>query len=83
MQFDFTYGKYLYRYEDGTIFKIYDADDFKEIMPVPKWLIETVEGLDRDAALLSLRTLLHGHTYGVGAGKKAKIREFKTLFNID
>ena len=83
MTFDFTYGKYLYRYNNGTIYKFCDVDDFKEIMPVPKWLTETVEGEERELALRILRTLLHGYTYGVGEGKKSKIREFKAMFNID
>ena len=83
MTFIFDYGKYSYKYENNYIYKLYGLDDPKEIMPVPKWLTETVEGEDRTLALCSLRTLLHGYSCGVAAGKKIKVREFKTLFNID
>ena len=84
MTFDFMYGKYLYRYNNTYIYKIQDSiDSLKEIMRVPKWLVDIVEGEDRDAAIFYLRTLLHGYTYGVTEGKKSKIREFKTMFNID
>ena len=84
MTFDFMYGKYLHRYDDTYIYKIQDSlDDLREIIRVPRWLIETVEGEDRAAAIVTLRTLLHGYTAGVASGKKAKIKEFKAMFNID
>lgn len=83
MTFDFTYGKHSYRYaEDNYIYKIHTLHDIKKVMPVPVWLIEVVEGEDRDLAVHYLRTLLHGYTYGTAAGKKALANEFKTLFHI-
>ena len=84
MTFDFTYGKYLHRYDNTYIYKMQDSiDDLREIMRVPKWLVEVVEGEDREAAVFSLCTLLHGYVAGMASGKKAKIREFKNMFDIN
>ena len=84
MTFDFMYGKYLHRYDNTYIYKMQDSiDDLREIMRVPKWLVDVVEGEDREAAIFALRILLHGYTFGVASGKKAKIKEFKNMFDID
>ncbi len=83
MTFDFRYGKNTYTYADEYIYKRYDAESSKEMMRVPKVLIEHVESSDREHAELVLYALLHGYTYGVSVGKKAKIKEFKSMFNID
>ena len=83
MTFDFIYGKNSYTYADGYIYKRYDVESSKELLRVPNKIIEQVEGPDRALAEILLYTLLHGYTYGVTVGKKAKIREFKSMFNIE
>ena len=43
MTFDFMYGKYLHRYDNTYIYKMQDSiDDLREVVRVPKWLVDIV-----------------------------------------
>jgi hypothetical protein len=81
--FEFMYGKDWYKYEDGHIKKKYGFDFYDYFCPVLVDLKDRLDDLSADQLHSIMCAILHGYFYGVGEGKKEKIREFKRALNLD
>lgn len=82
MTFEFMYGKTPYTYIDGHVFKKLDTESSVELCPVPIWCKELLEWLPEEQFKAVLCSIVLGYNAGVANGKKAKIKEFKSMFNI-
>lgn len=83
MSFEFIYRSSWYKYEDGHIKKKYGFDNYDYFCPVLIDLQNQIATIPEDARPIVMEAILHAYFYGVGDGKKEKIREFKRVFSID
>ena len=83
MSFEFMYGTEWYKYEDRHIKKKRGFDYYEYFCPVHVDLNNNLEGLSTDQLKNIMEAILHSYFYGIGEGKKEKIKEFKRVFNID
>ncbi len=81
--FEFMYRDSWYKYEDGHIKKKYGFDLYEFFCPVYVDLSDKIDSLADDQLRTIMEAILHGYFYGVGEGKKEKIREFKRVFALD
>jgi hypothetical protein len=77
------YGDTWYKYEYGRISKKCSFDLWDYFCPVHVDLSDKLNDLSVDQCQTIMEAILHGYFYGVGEGKKAKIQEFKRVFQID
>ena len=77
------YGDSWYRYEGGHIKKRLSFDCYDYFCPVCVDLSDKIDSFSDDQLKSIMEAILHGYFYGVGEGKKEKIREFKRVFDID
>ena len=83
MNFEFMYSDTWYKYEDGHIKKKCGFDYYDYFCPVLIDLSDNLKDLSADQLHSIMGAILHGYFYGVGEGKKAKIQEFKRVFQLD
>lgn len=83
MTFEFMYGDTWYKYEYGRIKKKCGFDLWDYFCQVHVDLSDKLNDLSVDQCQTIMEAILHGYFYGVGEGKKAKIQEFKRVFQID
>ena len=83
MTFEFMYGNTWYKYEGGWIHKKKGLTFYDYFCPVYVDLSDKIDSFSEDQLKSILEAILHAHFYGVGEGKKEKIREFKRVFALD
>ena len=83
MNFEFVYRDSWYKYEDGHIKKKYGFDCYDYFCPVYVGLSNNLDSLAADQLKNIMEAILHSYFYGIGEGKKEKIREFKRVFALD
>jgi hypothetical protein len=84
MSFEFVYCAEWYKYEDGRLMKRNSLGKyFDTVCPVVIELQNQMEAIPEDVRPIVMQGLLHAYCYGIIDGKKKKIAEFKSLFNID
>lgn len=82
--FEFMYGDAWYKYEDGHIKKQFHATGYYDYFcPVLIDLSDKIDSFTDDQLKTIMEAIVHGYCYGVGEGKKEKIREFKRVFALD
>ena len=80
---EFMYRDTWYKYEDGHIKKRYGLTHYDYFCPVFVDLSDNIDSFSDDQLKTIMETILHGYFYGVGEGKKEKVREVKRVLNID
>lgn len=82
--FEFMYGNSWYRFEGDRITKQFGSTEYYDYFcPVAADLCEKIDSFSTDQLKSIMEAILHGYFYGVGDGKKEKIREFKRVFALD
>lgn len=83
MTFEFMYGDSWYKYEGRHIKKQYGSGLYDDFCPVLVTLSDKLKDFSDDQRKSIMEAILHSYFYGVGDGKKAKIHEFKRVFQLD
>ncbi len=82
--FEFMYRDSWYKYEDGHIKKQCSfTGDYDYFCPVLIDLSDKINSFSDDQLRTIMEAILHGYFYGIGEGRKEKIREFKRVFALD
>ncbi len=82
MIFEFIFEDTIYKYEDGWIH--YKTNyGFVHLCPVLNELNIIIETFDDNQRIAIMEALVHSCLAGYRDGKKAKIREFKNIFDLD
>ena len=79
--FEFTYGDFWYKYDSGWIYKCGRYPE--QVCPVLREIQDKLQDSSADQRNTVMCAILHGYFYGIGNGKKEKIREFKRVFALD
>jgi hypothetical protein len=83
MTFEFIFDETVYKYEDGDIYyKTNYGGSFLQLCPVLNELNILMETFDNNQRIVIMEALVHSCLAGYRDGKKAKIREFKNLFDL-
>ena len=80
---EFIFEDIIYKYENGWIYYKHDYVYFIQLCPVLDSLNDVLDMLGKGQQIDVLENIVHGCLYGYSDGKKAKIREFKNVFNLD
>ncbi len=83
MEFEFIFEDTVYKYEHGKLYYKDRWNYFVYFCPVLIYLQEILENFTNDERILILKAIVHSCIYSYSDGKKAKIREFKNVFNLD
>lgn len=81
--FEFMYGDSWYRYDNRHIMKKLTFDCYDYFCPVYVDLSDKIDSFSDDQLKSIMEAILHGYFYGIGEGKKEKIREFKRVLALD
>jgi hypothetical protein len=82
MTFEFIFEDTIYKYEDGWIHYKTNYGGFIHLCPVLNELNIIIETFDDNQRIAIMEALVHSCLAGYHDGKKAKIREFKNLFDL-
>ena len=83
MTVEFKFEGTIYKYEYGKLYYKDSWNCFVYFCPVLIDLQEILDNFTDDECITILRAIIHSHLYGYSEGKKAKIRDFKNVFNLD
>ncbi len=83
MTLEFIFEDTLYKYEDGKIYYKDSWNCFGYFCPVLNELNEILDTCTTNQCIAIFEAIVHSYLYGHSEGKKAKIREFKRVFNLD
>ena len=81
--FEFRYRDEWYLYDNRHIKKKLAFDCYDYFCPVYVDLSDKIDSFSEDQLKSILEAILHAYFYGIGEGKKEKIREFKRVFALD
>lgn len=82
ISFEFMYNTSWYKYTDGWIYK-QCGTGYYHYCPVLKELQDRMEFIPEEVRPIVMQGLLHTFSYGINAGEKKKIQEFKSVFALD
>ena len=80
---EFIFEDIIYKYENGWIYWKHERGYYIKLCPVLSELEEILDLYTQDVRRTMLDAIVHGCCYGYSDGKKAKIQEFKNVFNLD
>lgn len=83
MTVEFKFEDTIYKYEYGKLYYKDRWNCFVYFCPVLIDTQEILENFTNDERITILKAIIHSCLYGYSDGKKAKIREFKNVFNLD
>ena len=82
MTFEFIFEETVYKYEDGGIYYKTNYGSFLHLCPVLNELNILMETFDNNQRIAIMEALVHSCFAGYRDGKKAKIQEFKSVFDL-
>jgi hypothetical protein len=83
MTVEFKFEDTIYKYEYGKLYYKDRWNCFVYFCPVLIDLQEILNTFTNNECITILEAIIHSSLYDYNDGKKAKIQEFKNVFNLD
>lgn len=83
MSFEFIYNYATYKYDTGWIYKKKNSSIYEGICPVNNDLKNNLTTFSAEQLQIIMCSVLHTYYHGYAEGQRAKVKEFKRVFDID
>ena len=83
MSFEFIYNFATYKYDTGWIYKKKNSSIYEGICPVNIDLRNSLAAFSTEQLQTILCAVLHAYYHGYQEGQRAKVKEFKRVFDLD